>query len=194
MIAPVPQLLIVIASTRPGRRGLPIGEWITQRAREHGAFDVEVADLAEINLPFMDEPNHPRMRKYTKQHTLDWSAQVDAADAFVFVMPEYNYGFNAALKNAVDYLNAEWNYKPAGIVSYGGAASGTRAAQMFKQVITTLKVVPLFEAVSMPFFMEFFNEDGELVPNEMLEQSATAMLNELVHVEAALRPLRSAAA
>ena len=91
----------------------------------------------------MDEPNHPRLRQYTKQHTKDWSAKVEAADAFVFVMPEYNYGFNAPLKNVIDYLNQEWAYKPVGFVSYGGVASGTRAVQMIKQVVTTLKMTTL---------------------------------------------------
>src|SRR5690242_5860222 len=84
------RLLIIIASTRPGRVGLPVGQWFSERAREHGGFEVSVADLAELALPFMDEPNHPRLRLYTHQHTKEWSALVDAADAFVFVSPEYN--------------------------------------------------------------------------------------------------------
>ena len=91
---------------------------------QHGGFEIDFADLAEVNLPFMDEPNHPRFHRYTHQHTLDWSARVEAADAFVFVMPEYNYGFTAPLKNAIDYLHAEWAYKPVGLVSYGGVAAG----------------------------------------------------------------------
>src|SRR4051812_15701392 len=94
-----PTLLIIIASTRPGRVGLPVGEWIRDRALAHGAFNVEVADLAEINLPFMDEPHHPRLGNYVHQHTKDWSARVAAADAVIFVTPEYNYGFTAPLKN-----------------------------------------------------------------------------------------------
>ena len=85
----------------------------------------------------MDEPKHPRLREYEHQHTKDWSARVEAADAFVFVHPEYNYGITAPLKNALDYLSQEWNYKPLGLVSYGGVSAGTRAAQMIKQVATT---------------------------------------------------------
>ena len=186
----MPTLQIIIASTRPGRAGLPIAQWFERRAAAHGGFDVVVADLAEIDLPFVDEPNHPRLRRYTKQHTRDWSARVDAADAFVFVMPEYNYGFNAPLKNAIDFLHQEWLYKPVGLVSYGGVAAGTRAAQMIKQVVTTLKMTPLPEAVSIPFFSQFMDEEGELQANELMEQSADAMLAELLRVEAALRPLR----
>jgi NAD(P)H-dependent FMN reductase len=185
-----PTLTIIIASTRPGRAGLPIARWIEQEAVEHGGFNVEIADLAEINLPFMDEPNHPRLRQYTHQHTREWSARIDASDAFVLVMPEYNYGFTAPLKNAIDYLHQEWQYKPVGLVSYGGISAGTRAAQMIKQVLTTLKMVPLNEAVSIPFFSQFIDEEGRFQPNETLETSAEAMLNELERWTAALSSLR----
>lgn len=183
--------MIVIASTRPGRVGLPIGEWIAGRARAHGGFEVDVADLKEIDLPFMDEPKHPRLREYTHRHTKDWSARVDAADAFVFVHPEYNYGMTAPLKNALDYLNEEWRYKPVGLVSYGGVSAGTRAAQMIKQVVTTLKLFPIFESVSIPFVGQFIGEDGALVPNEVMETAADGMLDELLRLGAALKPLRS---
>jgi NAD(P)H-dependent FMN reductase len=186
----MPKLLIVIASTRPGRVGLPVATWFEAHARAHGGFEVEVADLAEIGLPFMDEPNHPRLQRYTHQHTIDWSATVAAADAFAFVMPEYNFGFNAPLKNALDFLHMEWQYKPVGLVSYGGVSAGTRAAQMLKQVVTALKMTPLTEAVSIPFVAQFLDDDGEIQPNEVMEQSATAMLDELVRVEGALRGLR----
>jgi NAD(P)H-dependent FMN reductase len=89
----------------------------------------------------MDEPKHPRLREYTHQHTKDRSAWVDAASAFVFVHPQYTYGMTAPLKNALDFLNQEWQYKPVGLVSYGGVSAGTRAAQMIKQV-ATLKLFP----------------------------------------------------
>jgi NAD(P)H-dependent FMN reductase len=187
-----PTLMIVIASTRPGRIGLPVGEWTCARALGHGGFDVDLADLAEIDLPFMDEPKHPRLREYTHQHTKDWSARVDAADAFVFVHPEYNYGMTAPLKNAIDFLSQEWNYKPVGLVSYGGVSAGTRAAQMIKQVVTTLKLFPIFEAVSIPFVAQFIGEGGALTPNDVMEKAADAMLDELVRVADALRPLRAA--
>jgi NAD(P)H-dependent FMN reductase len=187
----MPRLQIIIASTRPGRVGLPVARWFEGRARAHGGFEIEVADLAEIGLPFMDEPNHPRLRQYTQQHTRDWSAKVEAADAFVIVMPEYNYGFTAPLKNAIDFLHQEWLYKPVGFVSYGGVAAGTRAVQMVKQVVTTLKMTPLFEAVSIPFVAQFLDDEGEVQANELMEKSADALLAELVRVEAALRVLRA---
>ncbi|MCW3017463.1 MAG: NADPH-dependent reductase [Solirubrobacterales bacterium] len=186
----MPKLTIVIASTRPGRAGLPITQWFTGRAEAHGRFDVQVADLAEVDLPLLNEPNHPRLRQYTHQHTWDWSATVDASDAFVFVTPEYNYGYTAALKNAIDYLHEEWKHKPVGFVSYGGVAAGTRAVQQLKQVVTTLKMVPLFEAVNIPFHTQFIDEEGRVQANEVMEHAADAMLEELARTEAALRALR----
>jgi NAD(P)H-dependent FMN reductase len=187
-----PKLMIVIASTRPGRIGLPVAEWFETRVAAHGGFDVDVADLAAIDLPFMDEPNHPRLRDYTHQHTKDWSARVAAADAFAFVHPEYNYGMTAPLKNAIDFLNVEWAYKPVGLVSYGGVSAGTRAAQMIKQVVTTLRMTPVFEAVSIPFAAQFLGDEGEIEANEVMEKAADAMLVELLRYTEALRPLRSA--
>ena len=187
----MPRLLVVIASTRPGRVGLPVAEWFIAHARDHGAFNVEVADLAELDLPLLDEPNHPRLRQYTKQHTREWSAQVDAADAFAFVTPEYNYGPTAALINAVSYLHHEWLYKPAGFVSYGGVSAGTRGVQIAKQIITTLKMFAIPEAVSIPFVTQFLDDEGRIKPNEVMVTAASAMLDELLRVQDALRPLRA---
>jgi NAD(P)H-dependent FMN reductase len=190
----MPLLTIIIGSTRPGRAGLPIAGWFADRARSHGGFDVNLADLAELDLPLFDEPNHPRLRQYTHKHTKDWSAIVEATDAFVFVTPEYNYGYPAALKNAIDYLQQEWRDKPVGFVSYGGVSAGTRAVQQLKQVVTTLRMVPVVEAVSIPFHPQFIGEDGRVQANEIMEFAADAMLDELVRVEGALRPLRDTSA
>jgi NAD(P)H-dependent FMN reductase len=187
----VPKLEIIVASTRPGRVGLPVAQWFLGCAEKHGGFDIELVDLAEWNLPLMDEPNHPRLRRYTNAHTHNWSAKIDEADAFVIVMPEYNHGYTAPLKNAIDYLNAEWAYKPVGLVSYGGVAGGTRAAQMLKQVLTALKMVPVLEAVSIPFVAQFLDDDGAIAANEIMETSATVMLDELVRWTAALAPMRA---
>ena len=187
------KLEIIVASTRPGRVGPAVGDWIEQDAVKHGGFDeVELVDLAEVNLPFMNEPHHPRLRQYTHQHTLDWSAKISEADAFVFVMPEYNYGYNAELKNAIDYLAQGWGYKPVGLVSYGGVAAGTRAAQMIKQVVTTLKMTPVPEAVAIPFVQQFISDEGTLEPNNVMISAAKGMLDELVRIAEALRPLRAA--
>jgi NAD(P)H-dependent FMN reductase len=184
------KLMIVIASTRPGRVGLPVAEWFTGVAEEHGAFELDVVDLAELDLPFMDEPNHPRLRRYEHQHTKDWSARVDAADAFVFITPEYNHGFNAPLKNAIDFLHEEWRYKPVGFVSYGGVAAGTRAMQMLKPVVSVLKMTPVSEAVNIPFVAKLIDDDGRLEPDETMKPAAVAMLAELERMTGALGTLR----
>jgi NAD(P)H-dependent FMN reductase len=188
----MPKLHVILASTRPGRAGEPIADWFFERAVAHGAFDVELVDLAEVALPFMDEPNHPRLRRYTHEHTKAWSALVDRADAFVFVTPEYNYGLTAPLKNAIDFLHFEWQHKPVGFVSYGGVAAGTRAVQMLKQVVTTLKMLPLFEAVNIPFHTQLIDEEGALEANDVMVKASAAMLDELVLTEAMLAPRRAA--
>jgi NAD(P)H-dependent FMN reductase len=186
-----PTLLIIVASTRPGRVGLPVAEWFEARALGQGDFDIDLADLKEIDLPFFDEPKHPRLQEYEHQHTKDWSARVAAADAVVIVTPEYNFGLPAPLKNALDFLSLEWNYKPVGFVSYGGVSAGTRSVQMAKQVVTTLKMFPLFENVSIPFVAQFIGEGGELTANDVMENAADAMLAELRRVSDAMAPLRS---
>ncbi|HYZ27703.1 MAG TPA: NAD(P)H-dependent oxidoreductase [Thermoleophilaceae bacterium] len=187
----MPNLTIIVASTRPGRAGLPIAGWFAERARGHGGFDVRVVDLAVVNLPMLDEPDHPRLRRYRNPHTWEWSATVDAADAFVLVTPEYNHGYPATLKNAIDYLHDEWASKPVGFVSYGGAAAGTRAIAQLNQVVTAIKMMPLREAVNIPFHSQFFDDEGRLHPNEIMEQAAVRMLDALVAAETVLRPLRS---
>jgi NAD(P)H-dependent FMN reductase len=184
-------LQVVIASTRPARKGDAIGAWFDRIARDHGAFDVELIDLAEVNLPLLDEPDHPRLRTYQQAHTKAWSARVDKADAFVFVTPEYNYSAPPSLINALDYLAHEWAYKPVGFVSYGGVAGGTRAVQMLKLTVTALKMVPLAEAVTLPFFTKFFDAaTGAFAPDETQQKSARTLLDELVRWSSALAALR----
>jgi NAD(P)H-dependent FMN reductase len=174
-----PTLQIIIASTRPGRVGPSVADWFYDRAVKTGSFEVELIDLAEVNLPMFDEPKHPRFGEYVHQHTKDWSATIKRGDAYVFVIPEYNYGFNAAIKNAIDYLNQEWAYKPLGFVSYGGVAAGTRAVQMLKQVVSALKMVPMADAVHIPFVAQFLDDQRVLQPNDVMEGAATALLSEL---------------
>jgi NAD(P)H-dependent FMN reductase len=186
----MPKLLVVIASTRPGRVGLPVGEWFHERALAHGGFEPELVDLAVLDLPLLDEPNHPRMQKYTKEHTQAWSATVAAADAVVLVTAEYNYGYPAALKNALDYLWHEWRHKAIGFVSYGGVAAGTRAVQQLKQVIGALGMYPSLSAVNIPFVAQFI-EDEQLRANDEMQQASTALLDELLTLDAALAPLRA---
>jgi NAD(P)H-dependent FMN reductase len=152
-------LKIIIASTRPGRKGVILADWILEKARAHQEFDIEMIDLAVINLPFMDEPHHPRLQQYTHQHTRDWSLKIAGADAFIFVTPEYNHGYPATIKNAIDFLYNEWRHKPVGFVSYGGISGGTRSIQLLKPVLASLDMVPLTAAVNVPFFTKFIKDD-----------------------------------
>jgi NAD(P)H-dependent FMN reductase len=187
----LPLLQIIVASTRDQRQGRAVGDWLADRVRAHAKFVSELIDLREVGLPLLDEPKHPRFRQYQHDHTKGWSATVDRADAYVFVTPEYNYSAPPALINALDYLHQEWAYKPAAFVSYGGVSGGTRSVQMSKQVVTTLRMMPIPEAVSVPFFMKFIRADtGAFAPDAPIEQSATVMLDELLRWTGALAVLR----
>lgn len=187
----MPKLGVVIASVREGRVGLPVGEWFIERARQHGRFDIEVIDLKAIDLPLFAERNHPRLQKYESDKQKAWSALVSSIDAFVFVTPEYNYGPAPALLNALDYVYVEWNYKAAGFVSYGGISGGIRAVQIAKNTLTTLKMVPIVEAVTIPFVAQTIDrESGKFKATEQHDKSATVMLDELHRWTAALATLR----
>jgi NAD(P)H-dependent FMN reductase len=187
----VPKLLIIIASTRPGRIGVPVASWFVEQAAAHGGFELELVDLYELDLPLLDEPNHPRLRQYTKDHTRAWSETVDSADAVVFVTAEYNHSYTAALKNAIDFLHNEWHHKPLGFVSYGGVAAGTRAMQALKPVAIALALVPVVAAVNIPFVQQFLTDDGTIVGNDVMVDAAVAMLDELMTMHGALAPLRA---
>lgn len=187
MIDSRPVLQVIVASTRPGRIGKSFGDWFTRVAEQHGGFDVEQIDLAEVNLPFMDEPKHPKFRDYQHQHTKDWSATIDRADAYVFVTPEYNYGYNAVLKNALDFLSQEWADKAVSFVSYGGIAGGTRAVQQLKQVVTTQRMVPIFESVNITFAGGKLDADGQVTEDPMMDAAAVQTLDELLRVTRKLR-------
>lgn len=185
-----PKLHIVIASTRPGRVGPAVATWLQSYAEEHGGFESELVDLARFELPVYDEPKHPRLQQYEHEHTRRWSRSVDAADAFVFVTPEYNFGPTPALLNALNYVYKEWNYKPAAFASYGGVSGGMRAVQATKLTLTTLKMMPILEGVLVPMVNEHLNEARAFVPTQMHIDSAKLMLDELLRWAEALKPLR----
>lgn len=185
-----PKLHIVICSTRPGRVGPSVAHWFHGFAEEHGKFDVELVDLADFNLPIYDEPVHPAKQDYKHEHTKKWSKSVQAADAYAFVMPEYNYSPTPALVNALDFVYREWNYKPCGIVSYGGVSGGLRAAQAVKLQLTTLKMVPLMEGVMVPMVAKQIDDDGKFRSNELIDKSATTLLDELLFWAEGLKAMR----
>lgn len=187
------RLMLIVASTRTGRKGPAVADWVRRVVSADPTWQIDFVDLAELALPFLDEPEHPRLRKYTHEHTRAWSRRVDQAEAFLVVTPEYNYGPAPALINAFDFVWQEWAYKPMAFVSYGGASGGTRSVQALKGVATALRIMPLPEAVSIPFFARFLGEDGRFTPEPGIVASATPMLSELRKWALALRTIREPA-
>src|SRR5271157_37786 len=134
------KVAIVVGSTRPGRKAAEVANWVLERAKKRTDAEFEIVDVSEYNLPLLDEPVPPSMGKYSKPHTLAWAKKIASFDAFVFVTPEYNHGPSAAIKNAIDFVYAEWNNKAAGFVSYGASASGMRAVEQLRQIMGEIQV------------------------------------------------------
>ena len=187
------KLMVIVGSVRPGRVGLPIAQWVHQRAASSDRFTVDFVDLAELALPFMDEPAHPARRTYTKPHTIAWSERVDAADAFILVTPEYNHSYSPVLKNALDFLSQEWNHKPVSIVSYGGVSGGTRAAAALEQVLTTIGLVKTGANVEINFVAQHVR-DGQFHPEDKHDSILHTALNQVHDLHEALSSLRAVAA
>ncbi len=189
-----PKLHVVTTSTRPGRAGPKVAEWFGAFAEAHGNFAVEMVDLAAFNLPLLDEPKHPVLQQYAHEHTKAWAASCAAADAFVFVTPEYDYFPPASLVNALQCLSREWAHKACGFVGYGGISGGMRAVQAVKPLVTTLNMMPMAGLVTLPMFSTLIGEDGKLKSNELIDKSARDMLNELHRWTTALLTIRRPAA
>lgn len=188
----MPQLQVIVASTRPSRQGPLVGAWMFAQARAHAKFDVELVDLAEVGLPLLDEPKHPRLAQYEHEPTKRWSAIVQRADAFVLVTPEYDFGTPASLVNALQCLSREWAYKAVGFCSYGGVSAGLRSVQMTKQLVTALRMMPVPEAVSIPFFNQHIDAAaGTFDPGAVQATAATTMLDEMLRWTTALGSLRA---
>ncbi|MEU5155766.1 bifunctional NAD(P)H-dependent oxidoreductase/GNAT family N-acetyltransferase [Glycomyces sp. NPDC021274] len=195
------RVLVLTCSTRPGALGPAVNRWlldaVADRADQLGVELVPVS-LDDLDLPFLDEEEHPSSGVYRHEHTRRWSAIADAADGFIAVTPEYNYGMPATLKNALDYLSAEWAWKPIGFVSYGHTSAGTRAVQHAKQVVTTLRMMPLGATVAIRIgeAVERFEDAvaaGALRPDPARDAAGIALLDELARVANALRPMRERA-
>lgn len=181
---------VIVASVREGRVGLPVAHWVVDTARTHGRFEPQLVDLREVGLPLLEEPAHPRLQQYTGDRTKAWSARVSSLDAFVIVTPEYNHSAPPALVNALDHLYNEWNYKAAAFVSYGGVSGGLRSVQMAKPLLSALKVVPIVEAVTLPFVYKQV-DGGRFNAEPAHQKAAAAMLDELARWTDALAVLRA---
>ncbi|HYP17460.1 MAG TPA: NAD(P)H-dependent oxidoreductase, partial [Opitutus sp.] len=135
------RIAIIIGSTRPGRNGEAVARWVYDHAKSRSDAEFELVDIAAFNLPLLDEPVPPSMGRYSQPHTKAWAAKIASFDAFIFVTPEYNHSTSGALKNALDFLYAEWNNKAAGFVSYG-SAGGARAVEQLRLVLSELQIAP----------------------------------------------------
>ncbi|NDU74588.1 NADPH-dependent FMN reductase [Actinomadura sp. DSM 109109] len=192
------KIAIIVGSTRPGHhgevRGIPrkggdVGRWVHELASKRGDAEFELIDLAEIDLPMFDEPFTPQMAHYTRPHTKTWSRMVDGFDGYVFVTPEYNHAPPAALKNAIDYLYAEWNDKAAGFVGYG-AFGGARAVEQLRSMMGELQIADVSAQVGLGLFADF-EELQHLRPMPHQEEALSEMLDQLVAWAGALAPLRA---
>jgi len=179
---------IIVGSTRPGRKAEAVARWVHEIARKRTDADFEVVDVQDFNLPLLDEPVPPSMGQYSKPHTKAWAAKIDSFDAFVFVTPEYNHGTSGALKNAIDFLFAEWNNKAAGFVGYGGAG-GVRAVEHLRLVMAEVQVATVRNQVALSLFTDFENFTV-FKPAVRQEKSVNAMLDQVTSWGGALKALR----
>jgi NAD(P)H-dependent FMN reductase len=187
--ASAPRIQVILGSTRNGRFGDRVADWFIQHATGRDDLTAELVDLRDWPLPFFDQPTPPMRGDYTDAAQRAWAAKVAEADGFVFVTPEYNHGYPAVLKNALDHLYAEWMHKPAGFVGYGGLGGGIRAVEQLRQVVIELAMVPVREQVVIPSVYRVFGSDAPLDPG--LDRSADALLSEVARwARARSRPSR----
>ena len=186
------RVAVIIGSTRPGRNGESVARWVYEIAKKRDDAEFELVDLKEINLPLLDEPVPPSMGQYSKPHTKAWAAKVASFDAFVFVTPEYNHGTSGALKNAIDFLYAEWNNKAAGFVSYG-SAGGARAVEQLRLVASEVQIAHVRNQVMFSLFSDFENF-SVFKPHPRHEASVNEMLDQVISWGGALKTLRDTSA
>ena len=183
------KIAIIIGSTRPGRNAAAVAEWVHNLAAKRRDAEFEIVDIADFDLPLLDEPVPPSMGQYSKPHTIAWAQKIAEFDGYVFVTPEYNHAPSGALKNAIDYLYAEWNNKAAGFVSYGASANGTRAVEQLRLIVGELQMADVRAQVALSLITDFENFSS-FNPAGYHEQSVDTMLDQLVAWSSALKPVR----
>ena len=183
---------IIVGSTRPGRKADAVAKWILENARKRTDAQFEIVDIGDFKLPLLDEPVPPSMGQYSKPHTKAWALKVASFDAYIFVTPEYNHATSAALKNAIDYVYAEWNNKAAGFVSYGASASGGRAVEQLRQVMAEIQIADVRAQVLLSLVTDFENYTV-FKPNANHAALLSLMLDQLVAWGGAMKTLRTTA-
>ncbi len=182
------KIAIIIGSTRPGRNGEAVARWVYEIAQQRNDAQFELVDIADFNLPLLDEPVPPSMGQYTHEHTKAWSAKIASFDGYVFVTPEYNHATSGALKNAIDYLYNEWNNKAAGLVGYG-SLGGSRAVENLRLIMAELQVADVRNQVALSLFTDFENF-SVFKPAEHHVASVNGMLDQVIAWSGALKNLR----
>lgn len=182
---------VIVGSTRPGRKARAVADWVMQIAKLRGDAGFDIVDVEDFNLPLLDEPVPPSMGQYSKDHTKRWAAKIAEFDGYVFVTPEYNHATSGALKNAIDFLFAEWNNKAAGFVGYG-SMGGARAIENLRLVCGEIKIADVRASVMLSLFTDFRNM-SEFTPDPRHEKSVEAMLDEVVQWSRALQGVRQQA-
>jgi NAD(P)H-dependent FMN reductase len=183
------RLAIIVGSTRPGRKAETVARWVHEIAKRRSDAEFEIVDIQDFNLPLLDEPVPPSLGQYSQPHTKAWAAKIASFDAYVFVTPEYNHGTSGALKNAIDYLFAEWNNKAAGFVGYG-SAGGVRAVEHLRLVMGELQVADVRAQVMLSLFTDFENFTT-FKPAAHHETAVNTMLDQVIAWGGALKSLRS---
>ena len=184
MAAPL-GLAVIVGSTREGRFGGTIARWFVAHARLRDDITIDIIDLLDVDLPLV-YPLEPDARAQA------YIERIARADAFVVITPEYNHGYPAALKQAIDLPRDEWRRKPVAFVSYGGVGGGLRAVEQLRQVFAELHTATIRDTVSLHMAWGLFDAEGVLVEPGRHEQAATAMLDDLVWWATALRTARHA--
>ena len=183
-------IAIVTGSTRPGRNNIAVARWVFELAAKRSDASFELVDIADYHLPLLDEPVPPAFGSYSHPHTKRWAAKIASFDGYVFVTPEYNHGTSGALKNAIDYLYAEWNNKAVGFVGYG-AVGGTRAVEHLRLVMGNLMVADVTKQVGLSLFTDFENF-SVFRPDPRHEPELHGMLDQVIAWAGALKVLRPA--
>ena len=182
------KIAIILGSTRPNRNGEAVAKWVYKVAKKRTDAEFELVDVKDFNLPLLDEPLSPILGQYSKPHTRVWAAKIDSFDAYVFVAPEYNHGISGALKNAIDFLFAEWNNKAAGFVSYG-SVSGARAVEQLRLVLAEVQIATVRNQVLLSMYTDF-ESFSVFKPSPTKEQSVNEMLDQLIAWGDAMKTLR----
>ncbi|MEU8234473.1 NAD(P)H-dependent oxidoreductase [Actinoplanes sp. NPDC048967] len=187
------KIAVILGSTRPGRNGAVVADWVLAQAAGRTAAEYELLDLADYPLPHLDEPVSAKAGSdlYSKDHTRAWAAKIAGYDGYVFVTPEYNHSTSGVLKNAIDFLYHEWTNKAAGFVSYGGVG-GARAIEHLRGVMSELQVAHVQQQLSFSLFTDFENF-ADFRPADMHAGSAQLMFDQLESWAGALRTVREAA-